>query len=125
LAYTATFAGLGYLFSEQLEMIVERSLRLGRGLGVILAAALAAYVLGKLWQRRRFLRKLRTARITPEELKGRLDDGEALFIVDLRHTIDVDSDPHLIPGALHLAPEDLDARHREIPRDRDIVLYCT
>jgi len=34
-------------------------------------------------------------------------------------------DPFTLPGALALSPEALTARHREIPRDRDIVLYCT
>jgi len=123
--YTGTFAGLGYLFSAQLEMLAERSLQFGEGLLVFLGGSLAAYVLLKLWQRRRFIRRLRTARITPEELKQRLDAGEDVFIVDLRHLLDLEADPHHIPGAVHLSPDDLDARHREVPRDRDIVLYCT
>jgi rhodanese-related sulfurtransferase len=35
-------------------------------------------------QRRRFLHKLALARITPEEVRNRLEGGESLFIVDLR-----------------------------------------
>jgi hypothetical protein len=31
----------------------------------------------------------------------------------------------LIPGALHRMIEELEARQQEVPRDRDIVLYCT
>jgi rhodanese-related sulfurtransferase len=30
-----------------------------------------------------------------------------------------------IPGALHVPAEQLHQRHNEIPRDRDILLYCT
>lgn len=125
LLYSGTFAGLGYLFSAQLERMAEGALRLGEGLVLLLGGALAAYVLAKFWQRRRFLRLLRTARISPEELKERLDRGEEIVIVDLRHPLDVEAEPHHIPGALHLPPDDLEARQREIPRDRDIVLYCT
>ena len=125
LVYAGTFAGLGYVFSAQLEMMAESSLRMGEWLVVLLAGGLAAYVLAKLWQRRRFLRRLRMARITPEELKERLDGGEEMVIVDLRHPLDVEAEPHHIPGALHFSPDDLDARHGEIPRDRDVVLYCT
>ena len=125
LLYAGTFAGLGYLFSAQLERIAASVLRLGEWLVVLLGGVLLAYVMAKLWQRRRFLRKLRTARITPEELKERLDGGEEIVIVDLRHPLDVEAEPHRIPGALHLSPDDLDARHGEIPRDRDVVLYCT
>ncbi len=125
LLYAGTFAGLGYLFSAQLEMMAEGALRLGEWLVVLLASALAVYLLVKVWQRQRFLHVLRTSRITPEELKERLDGGEEIVIVDLRHPLDVEAEPHHIPGALHLSPDDLDARHHEIPRDRDIVLYCT
>ncbi len=125
LLYAGTFAGIGYLFSAQLERMAGMALRLGEWAVLLLGGALAAYVLTKFWQRQRFLRVLRVARITPEELKERLDRGEEIVIVDLRHALDVDSEPHHIPGAIHLSPDDLDARHMEIPRDRDIVLYCT
>jgi membrane protein DedA with SNARE-associated domain len=125
LLYAGTFAGLGYLFSAQLEKMAEGVLRLGEGLAVLAGGALAAYILAKFYQRRRFLHRLRTSRITPEELKERIDGGQEIVIVDLRHALDVEAEPHHIPGALHLSPDELDARHGEIPRDRDIVLYCT
>jgi hypothetical protein len=105
--------------------MADGALRLGEWLVLLLASALAVYLLGKYWQRRRFLRVLRLARITPEELKGRLDRGEEIVIVDLRHALDLEADPHHIPGALHLSPDELETRHIEIPRDREIVLYCT
>lgn len=31
----------------------------------------------------------------------------------------------VIPGAVHMSPEDLERRSPEIPRDRDVILYCT
>lgn len=125
LLYAAAFAGLGYLFSHQLEKLASGALLLGEWLVLLLASALAAFILGKLWQRRRFLHRLRVSRITPEELKERLDRGEEIVVVDLRHALDRDAEPHHIPGALHLLPEEIDSRHAEIPRDRDVVLYCT
>ena len=64
------------------------------------------------------------ARISVDELKQKLDAGEALTIVDVRHTMDLEANPHLIPGAVHMPFEEIDQRHHEIPRDRDIVLYC-
>ena len=75
--------------------------------------------------RRRFLRKIRIARITPEELKSRMDAGEDVLVVDVRDRVDFEAEPKIIPGALHMTIEEMDARHREIPRERDIVLYCT
>jgi rhodanese-related sulfurtransferase len=35
------------------------------------------------------------------------------------------TDPFTISGALHFSPETLAERHHEIPRDRDIVLFCS
>ncbi|HEU5323892.1 MAG TPA: VTT domain-containing protein, partial [Methylomirabilota bacterium] len=125
LIYAGTFAGLGYLFSAKLERLAAGAVRLGEWLMLLVGGGLAAYVLAKFWQRRRFLHDLRVSRITPEELKERLDRGEEIVIVDLRHALDVEAEPHHLPGALHLSPDDLEARHAEIPRGRDIVLYCT
>jgi len=101
------------------------ALRLGEWLGLLLACALAAYILWKYVQRRRVIGALRVARITPAELKSRIDAGEEVLIVDLRHPLDFEAEPHLIPGALRVAPDEIEERHVEIPRDRDVVLYCT
>lgn len=125
LVWAGAFAGMGYLFSDELEQLGAYALRLGTSLAAVLVGCLAVYILWKYAQRHRFLRRLRVARITPRELKRKLDEGEDVIIVDLRHLLDFEAEPHIIPGALHLSPEELEQRHHEIPRDRDIVLYCT
>ena len=51
--------------------------------------------------------------------------GAPVEVVDLRHPIDFATDPYLTPGARRVEPEELEHRHAEIPRDRDIFLYCT
>jgi len=33
--------------------------------------------------------------------------------------------PYAIPGAVRIAAEDLEQRHPDLPRDREIVLYCS
>ncbi len=123
--WAGVFAGLGLLFSDQLERLAGQVARLGAWLAAILMGGLIAYILWKYVNRQRFLRRLRIARITPEELKQKLDAGEEMMIVDLRHSMDFEAEPHVIPGAMRLSADDLDGRHHEIPRDRDIILYCT
>lgn len=123
--WIGTFSGIGYFFREQLERAAEYAVGLGGWLGTALVTPLAAYILWKVWQRQRFLHRLRVARITPLELKHLLDGGEAVMIVDVRNPLDVETEGAKLPGALVMAPDELDARHEEIPRDRDIVLYCT
>ena len=86
---------------------------------------MCAYIGWKYARRRRFLIKLNVERITPEELEGKLDRGEDVVIVDMRHSVEFEAEPQTIPGALRMSTEELEQRHQEIPRDRDVVLYCT
>jgi membrane protein DedA with SNARE-associated domain len=123
--WVATFAGLGFTLSDQLEQIAAHALRWGGWLVAVLAGSLAAYVLWKFIQRRRFLRRLRIARITPKELMDKLTAGENISIVDLRQPMDIEAFPQMIPGALRIAMEEIEDRHGDIPRDRDVVLYCS
>lgn len=123
--WAATFTGLGYIFSDQLERIAEYALHWGSWLVVALVGSLAAYILWKYVQRQRFLHRLRIARITPKELMEKLTAGQEIMIVDLRQPLDVEALPYMIPGALRIAMEELEKRHEEIPRDRDMVLYCS
>lgn len=117
--------GTGYLFSEQIEAIAEHAARLGSGLAVILVAILAAWIIRKWLARRKFLRELRIGRITPEELKHKLDAGDHLVIVDLRHSLDFEADPETIPGAFRIDANELQQKNEQLPRDKEVVLYCT
>ncbi len=122
LFWVVSVTSLGLILGDQLERI---ALRWGGWLVAVLAGGLAAYVLWKFIQRQRFLRRLRIARITPKELMDKLTAGENLSIVDLRQTMDIEAFPQMIPGALRIAMEEIEERHAEIPRDRDVVLYCS
>ena len=124
--WAGTWMSLGYVFSDALEIVASRAARFGHSVLVVGGAGLVAYVLVKFIQRRRFLRSLRIARITPEELKRRLDSGDAsIAVVDTRSSLDVTAVPYAIPGAIWIAAEDIEQREQELPRDREIVLYCS
>ena len=125
LIWGLTILGTGYVFSEQIEVIAEHAARLGSGLAVLLVGALAAYITRKWLARRKFLRDLRIARIAPEELKQKIDAGEELIIVDLRHSLDFEADPETIPGAFRIDAKELEEKNDRLPRDREVVLYCT
>jgi len=122
--WVGLFAGLGVLFSDQIEEVASYAMRLGTSLVGLVFGSLAAYIAWKYIQRRRFLRHLRIARITPNELKHKLDAGEAILVLDVRHPLEFAAEPHTIPDALYLPLEDLDKGQQKIPRDRDVVLYC-
>jgi membrane protein DedA with SNARE-associated domain/rhodanese-related sulfurtransferase len=97
----------------------------GRFSGALLILGVVAFFIGRLIRRRMVLKNLVASRLEPEELKRQLDAGEQVYIVDLRHPLELVPDPFTLPGAVHFSPDAITARHLEIPRDRDVVLYCT
>ena len=124
--WSGAWVGVGYVFSDALERVAAQAARLGHYAILIIGAALASYIAFKFIQRQRFLRSLRIARITPDELKRRLDAGDGnLVVIDTRSALEVDTAPYAIRGAMWIAAEEIDRRHLEVPRDREIVLYCT
>jgi membrane protein DedA with SNARE-associated domain len=125
LLWAGTFLGLGFVFSGEIERLAERLASLGGWLLVLLLAVLAAYITYKFVTRQRFLRELRISRITADELKQKIDSGEELVIVDLRHSVDFEADPETIPGAFRMDSRELEEKNDRLPRDREIILYCT
>ncbi len=125
LIWAGASAGVGALFSDQLARLAMLFDEAGGLLVGVLGAAIGLFIGWKVHHRRKFLRELRMAKISPDELKTMLDNGHPLTIVDVRHPLDLELDPETIPGALRLGLEEIEHRHHEIPRDREIVLYCT
>ena len=124
LLWTSAFIAPGYLLADQLEWVAAQAARLGSSLVVMVVGVLALYITYKFVHRQLLLRELRIARIMPDELKKMLDDGHDVTIVDLRQSLEIEVDPYTIPGAVRMAVEELETRHHEIPRDRDVVLFC-
>ncbi|HEV2318289.1 MAG TPA: DedA family protein/thiosulfate sulfurtransferase GlpE [Verrucomicrobiae bacterium] len=122
--YSAGFIVLGYIFSNQITQIAAALDRFGGGFLTIILIIVALYVFYKFWDRQRLLRELRTAKITPAELGQMLDTGQNPLILDVRPVAELEQDPAIIRGAVHLAMEDLETRHHEFARDREIIIYC-
>jgi membrane protein DedA with SNARE-associated domain/rhodanese-related sulfurtransferase len=125
LLYGGGFLLLGVLFRHQLDRVLAALVSLGNGGLVAVAGLVAVYVGFKYLQRRRLLRQLRGARITVDELRRRQLAGEKLLILDLRARAELERDPSLIPGARHVSLDELDRCEPDLPRDRDIILYCS
>jgi membrane protein DedA with SNARE-associated domain len=123
--WVGVFVLLGYQFGNELEGFITPNRGVGPWLGLIVPMGLATYIAWKYIQRKRFLHQLTIARISPEEVKQRLDAGEDLLILDLRSSLEFEAEPHTIPGALHTSFEELDKYHHQVPRDREIILFCT
>jgi hypothetical protein len=123
--WSASAVLLGLAFRSEVEWIVAWLAAMGGTSVLILVVLLAGFLLLKWVDRRRFYRTLAKARIAPQALKGRLDRGEDIVIVDLRSDLGLHVGGVMIPGALRIPPAQFPVRYREIPTGRPIVMYCT
>lgn len=121
---TALLTG-GRLFGAALQRDPSLLDLVGRFSGALLLLAIVGWFVWRVLRRRAVLKKLVQSRLEPEELKAQLDAGEQVYIVDLRHPLELLAEPFTLPSAMHFSPDALSARHTEIPRDRDVVLFCT
>jgi membrane protein DedA with SNARE-associated domain len=123
--WAGTGVGLGFLFHDAVEDILVFLDGYGTGALVFLGGALALFILFKWWQRWRFYKALRMARISPEELHGLMDGDAEPVVVDVRTDTGRRGNPRRIPGALVLEISAMDAQITQLPRGREIVVYCT
>ena len=124
--WCGSFLLAGYLFREKVTTLADRLGHFKWQLALMLLVIIpAAYIAFKYRQRRKFIRELWTERITPEDLYHRIQAGEKVLVVDLRHPLDFLPDPRTLPQAVRILPEELEQGLAEIPRGHEVVLYCT
>jgi len=130
LIWAASWLFAGRFFGDLAKRSSDFFAMLGHfGIGLVILMVLGVLIY-RVVKRRQFLVELRGLRLEPAQLMAMIDDAERAgldrpFIVDLRHPLDVLTDPLILPGALRVGPDELKQRKEIIPRDRDIVLYCT
>ncbi len=123
--WAGAYLFVGGIFHRQVDSLILLLGLFGRRAGLIILALIALYIAAKYLQRRHFIRKLRIDRITPQQARELLGSGDPITIIDLRHPADVERDGMKIVGALVLRPDELRSRSGEIPRNQQIILYCT
>jgi membrane protein DedA with SNARE-associated domain len=124
LLWVGSFLGLGFLFHKQIERAAEWVSALGLWLLAILGGGLVLYWLFKRWQRQRFIRSLTVARIDPEQALPQVTSGD-LLVLDLRSADEYESSEFQLPGAIWIDRRNLEDQLARLPKDRDVLLYCT
>jgi membrane protein DedA with SNARE-associated domain len=123
--WAGSYLLLGRIFHRQVDVVIAWLGLFGRRAGLVVTGLLLLYVAAKYLQRKRFIRKLRVDRITPSEVIDLIRSEHPVTIVDLRHPAEVERDGIKIAGALVLRPDDLTEDSRQIPPNREVILYCT
>ncbi len=115
----------GMAFHARINELILRLEDLGALAVEIIGALLGGYIALKWWERRRFYKMLRIARIGVGELRSLMKGGKRPVVVDVRAPGARDLDRRFIPGALTMDIAEVGQRLDELPADRDIVFYCT
>ncbi|HEY5801416.1 MAG TPA: DedA family protein/thiosulfate sulfurtransferase GlpE [Burkholderiaceae bacterium] len=114
---------LGVVFHRSLDTALEVLSDMGGAALLVLGGLLALFIVYKYAERQRLYRSLRMARITVPELRALMDRGMDPVVIDARSaTAQQLQQP--IPGALLFRDPLHAARLAEVPRDREIVVYC-
>jgi rhodanese-related sulfurtransferase len=114
----------GVLLRSEINRLLPRLAGVGGAVVVILLVLLGAYITFKWWERRRFYAALEMARISVAELYAQMQGDVAPLIVDVRSPTAQALELRQIPGALHVPMKDVEEHIGNLPRDRDIILYC-
>jgi rhodanese-related sulfurtransferase len=121
--WAALAIGLGRLFHNAIGDLLDALEQFGRWGLILLALALGAWLAGKWWQRWRFYRELRMARISVPELSELMQSGERPMILDVR-TPGSQARIGRIPGSITVDGTAPLSIHLEHPRDGEVIVYC-
>jgi flagellar biosynthesis protein FlhB len=113
------------IFHRAIDRALAYLASFGSAAFVVLGVALLVFVAIKWWQRRRFYKVLRMARISVQDLRHMMDEGKSPIVLDVRTVKGRSLDPRRIQGAAVFDVDHIDEALRDLPRDREIVLYCT
>ena len=123
--WAATYAGVGLLFSRQLNGIAVEVSRFAGILAVALGIPLGVYMIVTTLKFIPVSRNLRLNRIRPSHLMQKINDGDKVLILDL---LGYEEGTEAAPGIPTSVRLDLsrvrEARHVVFPSDLEVVLYC-
>ena len=125
--YVGVYAAVGYLFSDALRTITRGLRSAGSAAEVVFGVALGGYVIYRIWVYRRYRLLDVVPRVPVEELAHRLasDERHAILIADVRSHGYYDAESERIAGSIRIEPNNLEEEIKNLPRDREIYLYCT
>jgi hypothetical protein len=127
LFYSVTYLAVGYLSRDFLAAILLGFHAAGRAMEGVVVAALLVYSIYRIVQYRKNEMYRVVPRVQVEELARRLASEEAgrVLIVDVRSHGYYDSGSARIKNSIRIEPNNLDEEIKNLPKDKDIYLYCT
>lgn len=91
---------------------------------VIVVALLCVWLIIRI-KRTRDQHTLEQHCITPDELHTLLASKQDILLFDVRQPLDLLADSEIIVGAKRIPPKEILENPSLIPRDKDVIAYCT
>jgi membrane protein DedA with SNARE-associated domain len=127
MTYSVTYLSLGYLSRDFLAAILRGFHAAGLAMEIVILAALLTYAIYRVVQYRKHKMYRVVPRVQVQELALRLasEEGNRVLIVDVRSHGYYDSGSARIKNSIRIEPNNLDDEIKNLPKDKDIYLYCT
>lgn len=120
------WASAGMALGRVFGMEIAGSARtLHAGMVWVLAAGLAASILWAIGYRFYLVKRYAAPRIGVEELHEKMSGETPPIVLDLRRDEYYERDDRMIAGSFRLRPATFHRFVHHLPRDRDLVFYCT
>jgi len=125
--YVGAYSAAGYFFSDALRAITRGLRSAGFAAEMVFGVGLAGYVIYRIWVYRKYRLLDAAPRIPVEALAERLasDESHAILIADVRSHGYYDAESERIAGSIRIEPNNLEEEIKNLPKHREIYLYCT
>jgi membrane protein DedA with SNARE-associated domain/rhodanese-related sulfurtransferase len=125
--YALAYGGIGFLFRDFIAAITRGFQVAGHAVEIVIILAVVAFIAYRAW----LYGKHRVYRIVPRvqvmELAKKLQSEESakILLVDVRSHGYYDSGAARMRGSIRIEPNNLSEEVAQLPRHKDIYLYCT
>jgi membrane protein DedA with SNARE-associated domain len=125
--YVGAYSAAGYFFSDALRALTRGLRSAGYAAQVVFGMGLAIYVIYRIWLYRKYRLLDVVPRVPVEQLAQQLasSDNRDILIADVRSHGYYDADSERIAGSIRIEPNNLEEEIKNLPKDREIYLYCT
>jgi membrane protein DedA with SNARE-associated domain len=125
--YILAYGGLGFLFRNFLAAITRGFQAASHAFEQVMFAAALVYIAYRVW----LYHKNKVYRVVPrvqvEELAGKLasEERQNVLVLDVRSHGYYDSSAERIKGSIRVEPNNLAEELKNVPKDKDLYVYCT
>ncbi len=124
LIWTSVFLAIGVAFAGQIVVVLDFMTEFGTIAAVVTAIMLTTMIIYRYLRRRWMLSDRYAPRVAVNELRELIRRGESPIVIDVRSSVAMLQDGRRVPGAIVATLAQLPATALELPRDREVVLYC-